>query len=820
MTIKSEIQTSLGPTLTPNQNGEWEIDLSQVRIFFGLSILSKTLAEEIGNSLHSTPGDVSFLYRINPNINHELIDMHIQYVQVYARAGVLNDWIIYRSQFEDDLRVVLGTFQRQSIARKIHPEFYGESSRSSSSLGLLFPFYELDQQTSVNYLILMERVSNPSTAGEFFLRITIDSSSEPMLNLGSIAHYRVDEITSRTYIAGLSKISESLSNQIMIAAQKGETFFEEENRHFSKVFEQIAKTPFGNLTHINFYWDDQFRRFLSGATLESLLPMMKKLFLIMEDTDIASLIKEGSTLCVKLGRVDVFVDLSRLDRVLNFSFNKRRTQINSSFYLRRMVQLESLANQKAHSFDFENTHIFLIHHITSEIVSLIEAFRRLKAKSLDVAFVKYGGKIPPAYLDVLLDIPTEQFYMAGLELKLTQNKKVYYAVSSLYSDFSKHSHFKEKLEEAKFSFYDAMRYLATYLFLDKLFRFTKGQDHIILIEDGGYIAPLLNQRMAENKSLKEFCDEFWIKCPKEYESESLQNFILARVIGTVEHTRNGYDRMQKVLQNQMPLSLPCYSIAISNEKTKEESKEVAHSMLNAIENSLHGLGKVLSKRKILLLGAKGNIGSFLESYLKKGRLHESNQEIVLVDKKYSATEAMAFDSFERVPKQDLLTIDLVIGVTGESILKKESLETWILESKHNDLFLASGSTKTVEFQDLIHWFNEISAEDTWFSIQDLSFQCTMERLLDPQTQMDLGARFIFKTDPNAKTQIEKSIYLLSDGSPINFLFYGVPTESMDPIISQLAMASLGMVSQFKKKALPKPNLYAVDHQINIWGEPK
>ncbi|MDZ4724995.1 MAG: hypothetical protein SH817_02475 [Leptospira sp.] len=811
-----EIQTSLGPPLLKISEGNWEIDLSSLRIFFGLSILSRSLAEEIGNQLHSAPGDVSFLYKINPSINHELTDMHIQHVQVYARAGVLNDWILYRSQFEDDLRIVLGTFQRQSIARKLHPEFYGEDARTNPSVGLLFPFYEIDKETTVNYQILLERVTSLSHSGEFFLRITIDSNTDSTLDLLKINHERVDEIGRRTYIAGLSKISESLANSILSAAQKGETFFEEENRHFNKVFEQIEKTPFGRLTNINFYWEDQFRQILLASSIENALPLMKKLFLILEDTDIANVIKDGNTVLAKLGRSEVYIDLSRLDRVLNFSFNKRRTQIDSSFYLKRMILLEQIANSNNHKFSFEGINIFLIHHITSEIISLIETFRRLKAKSIDVAFVKYGGNIPPIYLDVLLDIPTEQFYMAGLEFKLTKNNKAYYGVSPLYSDFAKHNKFKEKLEEAKFGFYDAMRYLATFLFLNKLFFLKSPSEKFLLIEDGGYIAPILNQRCLENKSLLEYCEEFWIECPIEFQNLSLKEFILSRVIGTVEHTRNGFDRLLKVSGESNILALTAYSIAISKEKSKEESKEVAYSILNAIENTLHGLGKVISKRKIMLLGSHGNIGTFLDKYLIGGRLHESNLDLIRVDLKILSNEPFLYKAFTDVDNEEFLNVDLIIGVTGDSVLKQKNFENWILNSKKPHLFLVSGSTKTVEFSDFIDWMNQLNSTTQPMIGSDI-VKLEISRILDPQTQMDLGGKIHFEFQYQDQ-MIEKSIYLLSDGSPINFLFFGVPTESMDPIISQLTSTALGMVHQFKNNNLPSPKLYAVDHQINQWGE--
>jgi len=52
--------------------------------------------------------------------------------------------------------------------------------------------------------------------------------------------------------------------------------------------------------------------------------------------------------------------------------------------------------------------------------------------------------------------------------------------------------------------------------------------------------------------------------------------LLAQVlVGTVEHTKNGYDRLSSVIQKHGGLKLPAYSIAISHKKIQEESKEVA-----------------------------------------------------------------------------------------------------------------------------------------------------------------------------------------------------------------------------------------------------
>lgn len=810
---QTSIETSLGPLLTQVSESEWEIDLTQLRIFFGLSILSKSIGEEIGNELTNSPGDLAFSFKLNPNINHELVDMHIQYVHVTARAGILKDFILFRETFEEHLRFVFGSFQQQAIAKKIHPEFYSGDTTVLEPVALLFPF-SLDLIHPGGYYILLERVASVTVFGEFFLRITIDTQVGGTLALSNIPHEIVYDAHTRTYIAGSSKISESLSNSIINAAQKGETFFEEENSHFSRVFAQIEKTPLGRLTHLNFFWEDEFRRFVLSNEPSVTLKIFKKLFLLLEDEVLARKIKEGNTIQTIIGKLVVYVELSRLDRVLNFSFNKRRTLLNSDFYLKRMPKLEAIANANSHKISLSGTHIFLIHHITSEIVSLIETFRRLSVKSLNVAFVKYGGNIPPAYLDVLLDIPTDNFFMAGLEFKLTENRNPYYAVSPLYSDFGLHKPFSKKLEESKLGFFDAMRRLSVYLFLNSLLTMIEREEKLILVEDGGYVAPVLHDYSLSKKTLADICEDYWVEYPKSISGDFLLSSVLNKfLIGSVEHTRNGYDRLLQVTKQHGSLAFPSFSIAVSREKTLEESKEVARSIINAIDNTLHGLGKVFSKRTILLLGAEGNIGGFLRKYLVGGVLHELHSTIYQVDKKFSTKTETQFPNFSDVPLSLFCEIDFVLGVTGESIILEDSWEYWILNSHKDFLFLASGSTKTVEFSGFIHWVNKLNLSDKP-KLNGHTLELQLERILDPQTQMELGSRVVFAI-PDLK--IQKTIYLIADGSPVNFLFYGVPTESMDPIISQLATVTLGMANHAKSNSLPSPGLYAVDHQIDAWG---
>jgi hypothetical protein len=116
----SVIQTSLGYPLIKSE-GTWEINLSGLEIFTGLSVLSKIIGEHIIEQVENNPGDVSFIYKINPNINPELIKMNILYIQVYAKAGVLRDILNFKLEFHEQIITIFGTFQRPSWRRIIHP---------------------------------------------------------------------------------------------------------------------------------------------------------------------------------------------------------------------------------------------------------------------------------------------------------------------------------------------------------------------------------------------------------------------------------------------------------------------------------------------------------------------------------------------------------------------------------------------------------------------------------------------------------------------------------------------------------------------------
>ena len=112
------IETSLGFPLEHNENG-WKIHLEELRLFTGLSVLARILGDQVLDQMESQFGDISFSYKINPNINPELLEMQIVAIQVYAKSGILDDVLFNTDEFHSQLRTIFGTFQRPKWAKFI-----------------------------------------------------------------------------------------------------------------------------------------------------------------------------------------------------------------------------------------------------------------------------------------------------------------------------------------------------------------------------------------------------------------------------------------------------------------------------------------------------------------------------------------------------------------------------------------------------------------------------------------------------------------------------------------------------------------------------
>src|SRR5262249_8357777 len=110
---------------------------------------------------------------------------------------------------------------------------------------------------------------------------------------------------------------------------------------------------------------------------------------------------------------------------------------------------------------------------------------------------------------------------------------------------------------------------------------------IVVVEDGGYLVPEATRAAAAGETVGAFAAGWGAGAVSAtLARRRLRDVLAERLVGSVEHTRSGFDRVAAVEQ-EVGLVRPAYSIAISRLKVEEESREVAASILAAIEAVLH-----------------------------------------------------------------------------------------------------------------------------------------------------------------------------------------------------------------------------------------
>jgi len=396
-----------------------------------------------------------------------------------------------------------------------------------------------------------------------------------------------------------------------------------------------------------------------------------------------------------------------------------------------------------------------------------------------------------------------------------------------------------------------MRCLAVHIVLKQIARANKSGNRCMVIEDGGYITPIINDAALDGKTIAEF--RALHKTPNDTSTDgalntSLEATLKATMVGTVEHTRNGYDRDMRVNMKHGKLATPAFTIAVSYLKTQVESDLVASSILNALTSALYSHGFVLKRRNALVFGSRGNIGRRTMLHLtdriedaKKGNLIGCDLKVDAdatskVDiptwqsdpLESSVPECVEKGTYEAFDRERVRELDVIIGITGgptpgHPVLQVKDVIDWLLYGKKRDLYLASGSSKTDEFPEILKWMDQLLSNKTDDSatseLDGHATTVTKEELKDAVSGRNFGSQYIFSIELDDGKVHTKNLLFLNNLLPINFMFYGVPTEVIDEVLSQIVSASVML--RRKAAELPKPRLYAVDFDrvasIDIYG---
>lgn len=482
--------------------------------------------------------------------------------------------------------------------------------------------------------------------------------------------------------------------------------------------------------------------------------------------------------------------------------------------------------------------ILLLHHLTREVLATIEAYRLLGASHITAQFAGYNANAAEVYGPHLRGIPSEELRAC----KISMTADAGFVIDQELLQWSG-GHFPTQAFDQCFKGH-AQKYcsraLGCWLVLRMLAECQVAGEQLVIVEDGGYVAPLFNSGALSGDAVASFRTKHGI--PADPETDSLLPPLLADAIaqleGTVEHTRNGYDEVQAVALEFGRLAKPMFTIAISYAKTQVESRSVATTCVNAVENAMFSHGAVLRARHTCVLGSRGNIGGRLLDMLCE-RLDTPAVQLTGIDIKVGQEEdgpmrppwqrspfeqgavaarfgVLEYTSFRDMPVDVRRHVDFIFGVTGgrhqvpgtdkwEDTLIVADVEFWLCEGVSSELWLASGSTKTEEFQILLNWVTA-AVEQGSFSCEGYDGVWTVrhEDLADALSQRDYGSVYVFQ-----QGVVEKRLLVVCDWRPANFLFYGVPTEDIDIILAQLVDVTLALCRNSPVALLPR--VHAVDY---------
>lgn len=516
----------------------------------------------------------------------------------------------------------------------------------------------------------------------------------------------------------------------------------------------------------------------------------------------------------------------------------------------------------------EDTICVAIHHIDDKTYGGLCVLREWGATDMATIFVGYNPLQTMIWRDMLDDIPDDLFTTCILQSKPLASHSPIWA-EGIYEIVDKFNKFPAKFPLPASSFNNifsgqnplgkplaflyAQRSLAAYNFLQAMARGHANGKQVFIWEDGGYLNPIIDQAIQENLTVADFRKRHMVPDDAVTDNILPKKFVEAMkgvFIGSVELTRNGYD-MSAAIAEKRQMNTNFFSIAASYVKIMLEGDSIALACLDALSQVLYSTGYSLRDRNVLVMGARGNLGRLCVNHLAN-ILHSSEKQLWGCDlklewpmpKKGSIPDWAKWSSCD-VPLKDVAdevvaykdidanvrySFDVIIGWTGGPSIRTvndpktgeehsqyyptitgQDVADWLTfgEEKTN-LYLVSGSTKTVEFSDVLMWLAGVLKQPSepinGIVLDDLKVDPIPDQLsiaavaqmwpcqTSPPTTIkrNFGTQFTFVFKQKG-VQVTKILYLVNNTMPVNFMYYGTPTEIMDLTYSQVTSCAVALI---------------------------
>ncbi len=270
------------------------------------------------------------------------------------------------------------------------------------------------------------------------------------------------------------------------------------------------------------------------------------------------------------------------------------------------------------------------------------------------------------------------------------------------------------------------------------------EDEIIIIEDGGFIVPMIHNKYVN---------------------------LIPNVIGAVEQTTRGIFNAKTWEESKAgnKLKFPLISVATCDFKTEFEPRYIADAVINNLNKMVSHIG--FGGMKVAVLGF-GTIGRKVAKRLKMLGVN-----VEIYDPKPTRMLRAAIKGYKvyDLASQACKNKDFVIGASGYN-----AIESDVIRNLDFNSYIVSTSSEQYEID--LNELNRLKRDS--------------EPLMNSETNERIGTIYYLAPD-------KRKINVIADGYPINFWHSeSMPKQASDVILSLLLLCAIELT---KKKAL-KPGI--------------
>jgi S-adenosylhomocysteine hydrolase len=403
-----------------------------------------------------------------------------------------------------------------------------------------------------------------------------------------------------------------------------------------------------------------------------------------------------------------YVDLGNSIQINEISAVDEEIRVNlfSITTPRTLSILEAVKVKGDASKVFSKFTIIIIQHLLSDVIHLINAFFEMGAEK-------------------------ESIFIVGIPYS-TKHQTVKYLRKKKYNNIE---------TPDKYPFTDVIRKVM----INAISHSKEKSKKILIIEDGGYVVPLLHKKKYFEKDYKLF-------------------------IGAVEQTANGIWRDRDLKEkNKIDIKIPIINVAESRIKQKLESPLIGRAVSKNIELIYNKTFREVAGEEIGLVGY-GSIGREVAKNLKSlGAIVSvyDNDNLNKVEAKYNG-----FRTFDTIPEL-IKNCKIIIEATGRTWTDDAVENAKIIsEFKHGSYFVSASSKRMgIDYNEFPSWVNPKEI----INIPGIGIKCKLH---------------------NAN---ESEITLIAGGFPINFfLGESVPDLAIAFILAWLYKCAEILAIKYQK----------------------